>query len=127
MTKNQFQTFRIIVVIALSITIGVSVSLKIAFIPPVAIVVSAALIQIFYRRVKEVTADERDWQLAGRAAIATYRITALFLVIIGSSLVAYSTSEPSVYRAGYLLLYLVSFMMVVNIISYLVYQKRGDK
>ncbi len=89
--------------------------------------VAAGLIQFLNRKVKEVTADERDWKLAGRAAIITYRITTLVLVIIGCSLIAYSTANPDYYRAGYLLLYLVSFMMVINIFAFLIYQKRGDK
>jgi uncharacterized membrane protein len=127
MTKKRFQIFRLIAVILLGIAIGVSVSAKIAFIPPLAIVIAVVLIQRLYRRVKEVTADERDYHLAGRAALMTYRITTLTMVIIAGSLLAYSTANPSVYRAGYLLLYIACFMTVVNIFSFLVYQKKGDK
>ena len=127
MTKKQFEVIRILVVIILSITIGVSVLLKISFLPPLVIIIATGLIQFLYRQVREITADERDWKLAGRAAIITYWITALVLVIIGSSLLAYSATFSSVYRAGYWLLYIVSFMMTVNTFSFLILGQRGDK
>jgi len=127
MTQKQFQVIRILIVIALSMAIGISVTLKIAFVSPLAIIIAVVLMQIFYRKVKEVTADERDYKLAGKAALATYRITTITLVIIAGSLIAYSTTNPNVYRAGYLILYIVCFMMVVNIFAFLIYQKRGDK
>lgn len=127
MTQKQFQTARIVVVMALSIAIGVSVSLKISFVPPLAIILSAGLIQVLYRRVKEITADERDWKLAGQAALVTYRVTAMALVVIGGTLLACATANPDIYRAGYLLLYIVCFMMVVNIFAFLILGRRGDK
>jgi len=125
MTKKQFKLYKLIIVVCLSIVMGIAVAKNISFIPPLAIIISALLIQVLYRRVNEVTVDERDYKIAGQAAIISLRITALGITALGGTLLAYSTSDPAYYRPGYLLLYIASFIMVVNVISYLYYQKRG--
>lgn len=125
MTKKKFKIIKLFIVMALAITIGLAVDYNIAFIPPLAIIISAVLIQFFYKQVNEVTADERDYKLAGQAARFTLVIITLGLTILGSTLIAYSSTNPVYYRPGYLLLYIVSTIMVVNIISYLYYQKRN--
>jgi len=126
MTKKQFKIIKLIIVAALAIIMSLAVNYNIAFIPPLAIIVSAVLIKILYKRVKEITVDERDFLLAGKAARLTLVFTILGLTILGSSLLAYSTTNPIFYRPGYLLLYITSTIMVVNIISYLYYKNKNN-
>lgn len=127
MNKKTFQKIRIIIVIALGITISISIVVKISFIPPLAIVIAAFLINYLFRRVDEVVADERDYKLAGQAARATLNIVGISLAAIGTGLVAYGINDSYFYKLGYLLLYIVSYMLVTNIFAYLIYQKQGDK
>ena len=127
MTKKTFEKIRIIIVIILAITLGVSVTIEISFIPPLAIVMAAFSIHYLFRRVNEVVADERDYKLGGQAARATLNIVSISLAALGTGLVAYGISNPYFYKFGYLLLYIVSFILVTNIFAFLVYQKRGDK
>ena len=125
MTKKQFEIIKLIIVVGLSVTIGIAVVKDISFITPLAIIISALLIQILYRRVNEVTADERDYKLGGQAASLTLKISILIITALGGGLLAYSINNSTYYRPGYLLLYIASSMMVVNTISYLYYQKKG--
>ncbi len=125
MTKKQFKILRLLTVIILSITIGVAVNEDIPYIPPLAILISALLIQFSYRKVDEIVADERDYKLAGQAARASFAVTTLALTALGGGLLAYSTNDPIYYRPGYLVLWIVCFMLVTNTISYLYYQKKA--
>ena len=127
MTKKQFTWVRLVIVILLSISMGIAVVQGIAFVPPLAMVLSAGLILILMRQVRDVVVDERDYKIGGQAARITFNITAVSLTALGGALMAYSVRAPEYYRAGYLLLYLVTFMLVVNIITFLYYQKKGDK
>jgi uncharacterized membrane protein len=127
MKKKTFEKIRIIIVITLGIMIGVSVSLKISFIPPLAIVIAAFLIHYLFRHVDEIVADERDYKLAGKAARATLIIVSISLAAIGAGLIAYGANNSYVYKLGRIFLYIVSFTLVTNIFTYLIYQKRGDK
>ena len=127
MTKKQFTIIRLVIVILLSISMGVAVNQGIAFVPPLAMVLSAGIILLLMRQVKEVIVDERDYKIGGQAARVTFNITAVALTALGGALMAYSVRAPEYYRAGYLLLYLVTFMLVVNIFAFLYYQKKGDK
>ncbi len=127
MTKQTFQKVRIITVISLAATIGISVSMGISFIPPLAIVLSAFLINYLFHRVNEVVADERDYKLGGQAARATLNIISITLAALGTGLLAYGINNPYFHKLGYLLLYIVSFILVINIFAFLIYQKRGDK
>ena len=127
MTKKIFEKIRIIIVIILAITIGVAVTLEISYIPPLAIIIAALLVHYLFRQVKEVVADERDYKLGGQAARATLNIVTISLVIIGAGLVANGAGDPYFYKLGHVLLYIVSFILVTNIVAFLVYQKRSDK
>jgi uncharacterized membrane protein len=127
MKKKTFEKIRIITVITLGITIGVSVSLKISFISPLAIAIAAFLINYLFRQVDEVVADERDYKLGGQAARTTLNIVGIGLAAIGTGLIAYGTNDLYFYKLGQILLYIVSFILVINIFTYLIYQRRGDK
>ena len=127
MTKKQFTFVRLFIVICLSVSIGLSVQFGYAFVPPLAIIASTALVLFMMHRVKEVMVDERDYRLGGQAARLTFNITTVALTALGGSLMAYSVNHPEYYRYGYLSLYLVCFMLVVNIFSFLYYQKKGSK
>lgn len=126
MTKKQFLFSRLIIIILLSITMGVSVIKDIAIIPPLAIIASAVIVNFLYSRVKEVTADERDYKLAGQAARMTLNIFIITITALGTGLVACG-AEDIYYKAGFLLLYSVCFVLVLNIFIFLFYQKKGDK
>ncbi|RLC38137.1 hypothetical protein DRH27_02995 [Candidatus Falkowbacteria bacterium] len=127
MTNKKFKIIRLFIVITMTIAIGIAVNRGIAFVPPLAMVLSAGLILLLFKRVDEVVVDERDYKLGGQAARITFNITATALTGIGGSLVAYGIKNPYYYRFGYLLLYLVTFMLVVNIIAFLYYQSKGEK
>ena len=127
MTKKQIKIIRLVIVIVMTIAIGVSVNQGIAFVPPVAMVLAAGIVLFMFRQVKETVVDERDYKIGGQAARITFNITAVSLTALGGGLMAYGIKDPDFYRFGYLILYIVTFMLVVNIFTFLYYQKKGDK
>jgi len=127
MKKKTFEQFRIIIVILLAITVGVSVSQGYSVVVPISIIVATFLVYYFWRKVDEVTVDERDYKIAGKGAIATLNITTITLVIIGATLVASGINYPEFSKIGYLFLYIVCFILIIKIITFMFYQKKGDK
>ena len=127
MNKKQFQVIQLLIVLFLAIIMAISIFKGISFLPPLAIVISAFLINFLYHRVDEVVADERDYKIAGKSARVTFTIVSLTLATLGASFSAYGIKDPYFYKLGYLLLHVVSFMLVTNILVFAVYQKRGDK
>jgi len=127
MTKQKFQIIQLIIVVLLIVAFCFSLITEISYITPLAIIISAAIINYLYHQVNEITADERDYKIAGLAAQATLNIFSITLTFLGIGLLIYSLNNPYYYRLGYLLLYVVCFLLVLNIFSFLYYQKRGDK
>ena len=127
MKKRTFEKFRIIIVASLGITIGVSVSQGYSVIVPISIMVATVLVNYLFHQVDEVVADERDYKIAGKGAIATLNITSITLATIGATLMAIGVNYPEFSKIGYLFLYVVCFILVTKIITFMFYQKRGDK
>jgi len=127
MKKKTFEKIRIVIVASLGITVGVSVAQGWSVVVPISIILATFLTYYLFRQVDEVIADERDYKIAGRGALATINIVTLTLAIIGATMMAVSVNYPEFKRIGILFLYIVCFIMITKIITFQVYQKRGDK
>ena len=127
MKKKTFEKFRIIIVASLGVTIGVSVTQGYSVAVPIAIIVATVLINYLFHQVDEVVADERDYKVAGKSAIATINIVSITLVTIGATLTAVGVNYPEFSRIGHLFLYTVCFILVIKTVTFMFYQKRGDK
>ncbi|MBU1164443.1 DUF2178 domain-containing protein [Patescibacteria group bacterium] len=127
MKKKTFEKIRIVIIVSLAIIMGISVSQGYSVVVPISIIVATFLIYYLFRQVDEVTADERDYKVAGRGALATINIVTITLVTIGATLMAVSVNYPEFKRIGLLFLYIVCFIMITKIVTFQVYQKRCDK
>jgi len=127
MKKKTFEKLRLIIVASLAIIMAVSVSLGYSVVVPISIIIATFLTYYLFRQVDEVTADERDYKVAGRGALATINIVTITLVTIGATMMAVSVNYHEFRRIGLLFLYIVCFILVTKIITFQVYQKRVDK
>ena len=71
MTAKQFKLAKVITTIIVAIIVGQNVVKQEFFIPIVAVVLAALILFYLKSRVKEVMVDERDWKIAGKAAVLT--------------------------------------------------------
>jgi uncharacterized membrane protein len=127
MKKKTFEKFRIIIVICLAIAVGVSVAQGWSAVVPISIIIATLLMNYLFHQVDEVVADERDYKIAGRGALATLNIVAITLATIGATIMAIGHNQPELSKIGYLFLYIVCFILITKIITFAFYQKRGDK
>ena len=80
MTLKQFKILKLAIVAALAIIVAVSVSSHNYIIPVIAMATAISLMFYFRRKVKEIIADERDYEIGGRAAGLTIQIYAWLMV-----------------------------------------------
>jgi uncharacterized membrane protein len=83
MSKQTFLIFKIITAISLSIIVSISVNMNYWYVALVAIITAFIFLSICRKKVNEVLADERDYVLAGKAAMMTFIISSMLMVSLG--------------------------------------------
>lgn len=125
MNEKKYVTYRILIVIALSMTIGIFVSAGNYIIPLIAFVIAASLMYLVKRKVKGfVLSDERIEKISGKASRITYTITTMFMALGGMVLIAARERYPDYVSIGYTFSYLACLSMVIYIIAYGYYNKK---
>jgi len=112
MTLKQFKIIKIIIVIALAIIVSQSVVNKNYIIFLMAFALSIIVLYFIRQRVKEIIADERDYEIGGKAARTAMQIFSWIAVVI--MLVFYSIKDINpIYEAVVLTLsYSVCFLLL---------------
>lgn len=123
MTLKQFKTLKIIMVIILAIIVGQSVVYHNYFIPIIAMVLAILVLFYFRGRVKEIIADERDYEVGGKAARLAIQIFSWLAVVGMLAFLAYSDSNPSFGAIAFTLAYSVCFLMILYAFLFRYYNK----
>lgn len=97
MTLKTYRKIKLVFVFFLAMFFSWAVYLD-NFLIPVAVMIASALVLMFLRsRVKEIIADERDWQIAGKAALIAVQLYSWIAAI--SMFILYSLrSQNSFYE-----------------------------
>lgn len=74
LTAKQYQKIKIATAVVLAIVFSQAVIFKNFFIPIALLIVSSLMLLYFRRQVREVIADERDYAMAGKAALWSIQI-----------------------------------------------------
>jgi len=74
LTLKQYNAIRLTIIIVLAMFISNMIALKNFLIPVILIVISSLLLMYLRKRVKGVLADERDYQIGGKAALLSIQI-----------------------------------------------------
>ncbi|HNW09312.1 MAG TPA: DUF2178 domain-containing protein [bacterium] len=82
MTLKQYQGAKLVVVAVLALIFSQALVLKNYFVPIAVLVVGSLLLLYLRRQVTGVLADERDWALAGRAALLSIQICSWLAVVV---------------------------------------------
>lgn len=127
MTKKQYTTCRLIIIIALSAAISVSVSVQNYYLP--FLFVLTAMAGMFYCRKQlqttEVMADERDYKVAGDAARYSIMIYGIMGAVSMYIMMGLSGGEGTLYALSHLMAWSVCFLLLLNAFMFKFLSKRG--
>ncbi|MDD5341145.1 MAG: DUF2178 domain-containing protein [Patescibacteria group bacterium] len=127
MTKKTFLIYKIIAVIVVGIAFGASVNFGNWYLPLAILIAAWVFLYILRTRVKEVIADERDYNLAGKASALSLRIFASLAVIAGFILYVAEKQNETMFAIGSVLMYSAGFLMLLYAIIFKIYEKKDER
>lgn len=114
MTLKQYGVARIIITALLAALISQAVIINNYYLATAAILIAIGLMLFMKRRVKEVIADERDYEIAGKAArwsIAIFSIAGSVIVLVSMALRQYN---PALETIGSIIAYSICLLLLLN-------------
>lgn len=113
MTLTQYTAVRIGTVIVLAIVVGESVALRNFVIPVIALAATSLVLVFLQRRVKGVIADERDFEIGGKAS--RWAIQVFSWIAVAAMIVLWTQQDrnPSYVVIASTLAYSVCFLLIV--------------
>lgn len=127
MTKKQYMICRLAIIVLLSFLISLSISLNNYYLPLVFTATAAAGLHYCRKQLKtgEIIADERDYQVAGKAARYAISIYSLLGVIGVFVLMAISHKNGMLYILSQYLAFSICFLMLLNAFLFKYLNKKG--
>ncbi len=126
MNKKTFKIIQIITAMVLGVTVAVSVNLGNYLLATAAILAAFGFLYVLKSKVKEVLADERDYQIAGKASRMAITIYVVVLTPIGVAMMALSKTHPQFEYTASVLLYSVCGLMLLNAALFKIYNRHGE-
>lgn len=112
MTLKKYHKIRLIVVVITAMLISQSLVLNNFFIPLITVILSSLTLMFLRRRVTEVIADERDYQLGGKSAMLAIQIYSWIAAIIMFVLYSLKANNPAFEPVAITLAYSTCLLMV---------------
>lgn len=114
---------KLVIVMLLAATVSLSISNGYYVLPGVAILASVAILLTLQKKVKEVLADERDYELAGRAARQAMTIFSIAMALVGATLMAMAKTYPTLDLIAQSMLYSTCALVLLYSLLYKKYAK----
>jgi len=114
MTLKQYNFVRIVVAMFLAALVGQAVILNNFYLAGAAVLIAIGLIILTKRRVKEVIADERDYEIAGKAARWSLTIFSAIGSIAVLVLMSLRQKDPVFEAIGAVLAYSICALLLLN-------------
>lgn len=112
MTLKKYHQFRMAITILTAFIFSQSLVLKNFFIPVIVVLLSSLILMYLRRQVKEVLADERDYQIGGQSAAITIQIYSWTAAIIMFVLYALRDLNPTYEPVAITLAYSTCLLML---------------
>ena len=113
MKLKHYKIIKLLITVLLAVIFSQGVIYKEYLIPLAAMVISALLLTHLRGRVKEIVADERDYEVAGKAALIAIRIYAWIAVIPMMILYAYRDLNPGYQAVAMTLAFSTCILMLI--------------
>ena len=127
MKRNWFKGIKLSLTAVLAAGIAASVINGVWYVPGVLILLSAVVLLIMKHRVIDVTEDERDRKVAGKAALMAMTIYSISAAVVGTTLVAYGGANTMFYGVGSAVLYGACAFMVLYALLFKIYVHQQDR
>lgn len=124
MTLKQFKTFKLIMVFIMAFITSFSVVRGNYIIPLIVLTLSAIVLYYFRRRVKEVIADERDYQVGGKAAGTAIQLFSWIGLIAMLAFYSQKDANPVYEAIGFTLSMSICFLLIVYSLLFKYYYKK---
>ena len=125
MTNKHYKILNGINSAFLAIAISITVATNNYILAIIAISIALTVSLIARRTVKEILADERDYQLSGKAATLSINIFSVIASIIALALMFQRYSNPNYLIIGYTLSYSTCFLMLAYSVIFKYYAKQN--
>jgi uncharacterized membrane protein len=124
----SYKTFRMIQAffgMALGGIMGASIAMSNWIIPVVAVVISLVVMMVLRKRIREIVADERTYNIAGKASRLTLQIFAVGMALAGVILLAVSRdSSSTIGQIAVTLCFATCALLVINALVYTYYNRK---
>lgn len=124
MTIKNFRILRIIISALLAIATSISVMTNNYILAIIAISIAITVSLIARRTVKEVIADERDYQISGKSAVLAMNIFSIIASIISLALMFQRYNNPTYLIVGHTLAYSTCALMLLYSFIFKYYAKQ---
>lgn len=124
MTLKQFKIVKIITVMALAIIVSQSMVNKNYIIPLMAFTLSVIVLYFIRQRVKEIMADERDYEIGGKAAQIAMQMFSWVAIVIMFVLYSLRDISPIYESIALTLSYAVCFLLLSYSLIFKYYYKK---
>jgi len=113
-TLKQYNVIRLILVILLAFMFSQAIIFKNFFIPVILLVATSLLLNYLRKQVKEIIADERDYDLARRAAFIAMQIYSWIAVVLMFLFYALSDTNSYYYSVAMTLAFSTCGLMLLQ-------------
>ncbi len=123
MTLKQFKIIKLLVVIALAVLVSQSVIYRNYLWPIMGMALAALLLFYFRGKVKGIIADERDYEIGGKAARWTIQLSGWVASVVMIIFYAQRDLNPAYEIIASVLAYAVCFILIIYALIFRYYQK----
>ena len=125
MNKKRFTLFRILIVVAIGIAVGWSVTAGNAIAPIPVVLIGIGLLYFTRSKVKDVLEDERLNTIREKSSRLTFQIFGITAAVAGAVMLALSKNiYPDLASVGFTLIYSVCALIILDYIAYAYFARK---
>ena len=125
MNKKSFTLFRILIVVAIGIAVGWSVTAGNAIAPIPVVLIGIGLLYFTRSKVKDVLEDERLNTIREKSSRLTFQIFGITAAVAGAVMLALSKNiYPDLASVGFTLIYSVFALLILDYIAYAYFARK---
>ena len=125
MNKKSYTIFRILIVIAIGIAVGWSVTSGNAIVPIPVVLIGIGLLYFMRSNVKDILEDERLNKIREKSSRLTFQIFGITAAVTGAVMLALSKNMyPNLASIGFTLIYTVCALLILDYIAYAYFARK---
>jgi uncharacterized membrane protein len=125
MNKKRYTIFRILIVVAIGIAVGWSVTAGNAIVPIPVVLIGIGLLYFLRSKVKDILEDERLNKIREKSSRVTFQIYGITAAVAGAVMLALSKNMfPGLASIGFTLIYSVCAFLILDYIAYAYFARK---